>query len=354
MAADLGRSSVHSALGRVTLGEMINEWVAHDLMHTVQAERALMQPFIVDSGACRRYFTDHDVEAKTSRYRDGWSFSKSTAVNVVLEFMGMYRWFGRGRYGEPEKRLSVLDLVKSGTLDLRLASLLWVIMEHRASVLVAAGPSFAGKTTTLNVLLDFLRPEVKEVRLSGYDEDFGFVDTAEPANTYIVAEEFSDYGDYVWGETAQRAFNLMKEGYALGGTIHARTAREVAYILNQYLELPIETIARLDVIVTLGVGGRRGYEPVRRIDSVSLFVPVGDKTGIQTIASNELGGGTFAIADDKTLQAALLKRFPPGEVSVWRAMTERELFLGKMLPAGKIDRDTVRKGILEFYAANPP
>ena len=268
--------------------------------------------------------------------------------------MGMNRWWMRGRFGEPETRLSVLDLVRSGTLDLRLASLLWVIMERRASVLVAAGPSFAGKTTTLNVLLDFLRPEVKEVRLNGYDEDFGFLETSVPSSTYIVAEEFSDYGDYVWGETAQKAFDLMKEGYALGGTIHARNAREVAYILNQYLELPIETIARLDAIVTLGVAGRRGYEPVRRIDSVSLFVPVGEKTGIQTIASNELGGGTFAIVDDKTLQAALLKRFPPGKVSAWRAMTERELFLGKMLSAGKIGRDEVRKGILEFYSSNVP
>ena len=247
-----------------------------------------------------------------------------------------------------------MDLVNSGTLDLRLASLLWVIMEHRASVLVAAGPSFAGKTTTLNVLLDFLRPEVKEVRLSGYDEDFGFLAASEAANTYIVAEEFSDYGDYIWGETAQKAFDLMRDGYALGGTIHARTAREVAYILNQYLGLPIETIARLDAIVTLGVARRHGYELVRRIDSVSLFVPVGDKTGIQTIASNELGGGTFAIVDDKKLQTALAKRFAPGKVTVWRAMTERELFLRKMLSAGKIDRDEVRKGILGFYKSNPP
>ena len=61
--ADLGRSSVHSALGRVTLGEMINEWVAHDLMHLVQAERAVMQPFIVGTGAWRKYFSEHDVEA---------------------------------------------------------------------------------------------------------------------------------------------------------------------------------------------------------------------------------------------------------------------------------------------------
>jgi hypothetical protein len=29
---------------------MIHEWAAHDLMHTIQGERALMQPFIADCG----------------------------------------------------------------------------------------------------------------------------------------------------------------------------------------------------------------------------------------------------------------------------------------------------------------
>jgi hypothetical protein len=38
---------------------MLNEWAAHDLMHTVQAERAIMQPFIAGSGAWKVYFSDH-------------------------------------------------------------------------------------------------------------------------------------------------------------------------------------------------------------------------------------------------------------------------------------------------------
>jgi hypothetical protein len=35
-------------------------------------------------------------------------------------------------------------------------------------------------------------------------------------------------------------------------------------------------------------------------------------------------------------------------------MTERELFLSKMLSAGKTERNAVREGILEFYASNAP
>jgi hypothetical protein len=57
--ADLGRKVRHQELGPVTLEEMIHEWAAHDLMHTVQGERALMQPFISGSGPWQPYFADH-------------------------------------------------------------------------------------------------------------------------------------------------------------------------------------------------------------------------------------------------------------------------------------------------------
>lgn len=58
-ADDLPRRQRHAELGLVTLEEMLNEWVAHDLMHTVQAEQALMQPFIAGCGPWRSYFVKH-------------------------------------------------------------------------------------------------------------------------------------------------------------------------------------------------------------------------------------------------------------------------------------------------------
>jgi hypothetical protein len=57
--ADLPRRAVHQELGPVTLSELIHEWAGHDLMHTVQAERALMQPFIQGCGPWQSYFRDH-------------------------------------------------------------------------------------------------------------------------------------------------------------------------------------------------------------------------------------------------------------------------------------------------------
>ena len=59
---DLTRTANHPEYGEVQFGELLNEWAAHDLAHTIQAERALAQPFIAASGAWRLSFADLDVE----------------------------------------------------------------------------------------------------------------------------------------------------------------------------------------------------------------------------------------------------------------------------------------------------
>lgn len=59
--ADLERRARHAGLGLVTLSEMLHNWAAHDLNHTVQAERALIQPFIQGCGPWQKFFSDHLV-----------------------------------------------------------------------------------------------------------------------------------------------------------------------------------------------------------------------------------------------------------------------------------------------------
>ena len=58
---DLERTVQHPQFGTVTLAQMLHTWAAHDLMHTVQAERALMQPFMLGCGPWRVFFRDHEV-----------------------------------------------------------------------------------------------------------------------------------------------------------------------------------------------------------------------------------------------------------------------------------------------------
>lgn len=49
------------ALGTVTLAQMLHTWAAHDLNHTIQAERALIQLFMLGCGPWRSFFRDHEV-----------------------------------------------------------------------------------------------------------------------------------------------------------------------------------------------------------------------------------------------------------------------------------------------------
>ncbi|MFN8454675.1 MAG: DinB family protein [Anaerolineae bacterium] len=61
---DLTRQVRHQELGLVTLSELLHEWAGHDLMHTVQAERAMMQPFIQGCGPWQLYFKDHVITGR--------------------------------------------------------------------------------------------------------------------------------------------------------------------------------------------------------------------------------------------------------------------------------------------------
>jgi DinB family protein len=62
--ADLEQKARHAELGMVSLSELVNEWAGHDLMHTVQAERAMMQPFIQGCGPWVSYFADHQLKPR--------------------------------------------------------------------------------------------------------------------------------------------------------------------------------------------------------------------------------------------------------------------------------------------------
>lgn len=62
--SDFSRTARHAELGLVTLAELLHQWAGHDLMHIVQAEQALMQPFIAGCGPWRPYFVDHEIAQK--------------------------------------------------------------------------------------------------------------------------------------------------------------------------------------------------------------------------------------------------------------------------------------------------
>lgn len=60
---DLERRGTSRRLGPVTLRDMLHQWTVHDLEHMIQAERALFQAFLVESGPLRAVYAELDQEA---------------------------------------------------------------------------------------------------------------------------------------------------------------------------------------------------------------------------------------------------------------------------------------------------
>ena len=209
----------------------------------------------------------------------------------------------RGRWAfrpvPPEPR-SIVELVRAGTLDAELAATLWLLIEARVPLVVAAAAQGAGKSTLLNALLDFLPAGTSAVELAGATETFDwlpqapelgwrrvrpattdviqgsvrvpFADAIEPAGTRVgppirpettvlLIPELSDHlPSYTWGAEARIAIRAASIGYGLAATIHADSLDEVFEALRRPpVLLADDELSRLGVVLILRAvaGGRR-------------------------------------------------------------------------------------------------
>lgn len=187
----------------------------------------------------------------------------------------------RGRWAfrpvPPEPR-SITELIRTGTLDAELSATLWLLVEARVPVIVAADGRGTGKTTLLTALLDFLPDGQHVVELRGIDETFDWLPQASelgwpgvpskpraaqpirPDNTVLLAAELSDHTPaYTWGEAARVAIRAAAIGYGLAATIHSDSLDDVfAELRASPVRLTDDELSRLGVVLVLRrVVGRR-------------------------------------------------------------------------------------------------
>jgi hypothetical protein len=263
--------------------------------------------------------------------------------------MAKTNWWGNWAFNKADETLSIMDILDWEEFDVKLAGLLWLLMERRASLVVASGPSWAGKSTLFHALLDFLPPDISQVTLMGYAEDFRSFAACKPENTYMVSEEISNHQfEYLWGYQVAKAFKLVNKGFAFGTTIHARNIKEVAYIINA-MGVPAEQIAKLGLIVTLQVTrGRLPDEYIRYVDTVSTLDHTEDGLVARILAVRRLPGDKFSYPDESELQEILAKKFGIKVDSVTAEIERRGEYINQ-LRKEKPSREEVKKAIANFH-----
>ncbi|MDQ3929627.1 MAG: hypothetical protein M3328_10840 [Chloroflexota bacterium] len=183
-----------------------------------------------------------------------------------------FGWWGW--HWQPPVPLSVMQIIDAGSADTGIMALLWAMLSRRASILVAAEPPMAGKTTTLTALLDLMPPDTRRVYLRGHYETFDFVreEGTDPRHTYVLANEMSDHlAVYLWGSRIYKTFELLEKGYAIGSTMHAERVDDVIAILDSDpLNVPARWIARLTLVVNLYVSSTYGAA-VRRFNTIHML-----------------------------------------------------------------------------------
>jgi hypothetical protein len=169
---------------------------------------------------------------------------------------------------DSRRPLSMAQIAAMGCIDAQSAALIWLLMEHGASLTVA-GPTDpqpgVGKTTTLNALLQFVPENTALAYMSGMYEDFAFTQLPdiEPEHTYALCNEVSDHLPiYMWGRVARRYLNLTADGYHIATSVHADTIDDVLYMYQHDLRLTVEDTRRLGLVVNMGLVGY--VYPLRR------------------------------------------------------------------------------------------
>lgn len=146
------------------------------------------------------------------------------------------------------RMLSIVDLLKRGTLSLDMASYLTAWVQFNPSFLTAALKSGTGKTTLMGALLNLLKPgiEIKSIE-----------DIPEPKQDvkYMIHEiGEGPYYSYLW-EEAPKFFSLDK-GTIVSG-LHADSFEEIREKLIGEIGVKEKDFQKLDLILIMKKLDRR-------------------------------------------------------------------------------------------------
>ncbi len=181
--------------------------------------------------------------------------------------------------------------MKLGTVSLELAAYLWLVVESKKSLMVV-GATASGKTTTLNAIATFIRPEAKIVTIEEVPElnlpHENWVPLVARLSTDPWARSVDLFDllksalrmrpDYiivgeVRGEEAFTLFQAIATGHAGMCTMHAENADyAVKRLISEPMKVPEFLVPLMSVFITI----KRiavGEKVVRRVVEVRETLP---------------------------------------------------------------------------------
>jgi len=195
--------------------------------------------------------------------------------------------------------LTISDLITFNTLSSEMAAHFWYAIENKASFLVAGGVA-AGKTSTLNCLSMFIKPELKIVSVEDTAElnlphenwipsvvrlGFGLEEKGTGAITLfdLLKAAVRQRPDYiivgeVRGKEAYTLFQAMATGHLGMCTIHGESVDAVIHRLeSEPLNIPRPLLNMIDAIM-VQLRTEINGKPARRITTVTEVTALDPRT----------------------------------------------------------------------------
>jgi len=272
--------------------------------------------------------------------------------------------------------LTISDLLTFNTISSEMAAYLWYLIENRASVMVAGGVA-SGKTTILNCLSMFIKPEMKIVSVEDTQEinlphenwipsvvRSGFKGDERHSGTItlfdLLRAAVRQRPDYiivgeVRGEEAYTLFQAMATGHLGMCTIHAESADAVINRLeSEPMNIPKPLIAMTNVILVMERTEING-KPARRVKVATEIKELDTKT--KEIVTEEVFRWNpkfdrFSFSGHSSLLEKHMLKMGLEDGDIQRELQYRKTVLEWMVQQGVRSHGDVAKVIREYYA-NP-
>lgn len=150
--------------------------------------------------------------------------------------------------------LSVIDLLKAGTMDLELTAYLMARISRGASFMVGAVPGGAGKTTVMCALLNFVPIEVPLVAATSQAVGQATETEGLRPSCYVCHEIGSGhYFAYLWGRDLTAYCRLTEHGHMLATNLHADDLEEAREQVCSDNSIPLESFNKFGLLIFLRV-----------------------------------------------------------------------------------------------------